>query len=108
MRDIVFGFIRKVQCLFPSNNTYYNIVDLIKHIITMYYCVVIDSNLLKQDEIDDLLQLLEVNNKPIAHQQWQMIFNSKDDGIKRNDFVAIVHDQPNNKIKGQFNNWWIY
>ena len=64
-KDIARGFARKMQSLFPVGNSYYNIVDLIIHIILLYYHITFDSNLLKDDEKDKLSQLLQRNDKQI-------------------------------------------
>eukprot|EP01084_Bolivina_argentea_P021086 39165_1 len=36
-KDVVFGFIRECRLLFPTNEQYYNIVDLIKYWCLLYY-----------------------------------------------------------------------
>ena len=51
--DAVNGYVRLIQSMFPDDNAYYNIVELIRHIIIMYYYIFIESNLLSNEEIGD-------------------------------------------------------
>ena len=41
----VFGYIHKVQALFPSDDPYYNIHDLIKQICTLFYAPIAEWDL---------------------------------------------------------------
>ena len=85
-KDIVNGFAKGVQYLMPKDNTYYNIVDLIKHMILLYYHTLFDSKLLNDEEIYKLTNLLSVNNKQIANYPWKLIFNSTEDGFQKKKF----------------------
>ena len=62
--DIVFGYVGIVQSLFPTANCYFNIVDLIKHLILLYYDV-FESNIVNEEEIEKLKNLLRLHNKEL-------------------------------------------
>ena len=95
-KDIINGFVKEVQCLLPDNNAYFNIVDLIKYLILLYYHKIIESKLLIDDEKDKLLNLLTENNKSIiVDYPWQLIFESQTDGKERQNFIDKVYDKPN-------------
>ena len=104
-KDIVNGFAKEVECLFPDNNSYFNIVDLIKHLILLYYHTTFESKLLNDEEKDKLLNLLKQNNKSIADYSWKLVFESREDGKKTDIFIKKVYNRPNIilliKLQGQ-------
>ena len=72
--DIVNGFVKEAQTALPMNNSYFNIVDLIKHLILLYFYTFIESQLLTHDEIDKLSNLLTSNDKDIVNHAMKLIF----------------------------------
>ena len=59
-KDTVFGFIKQSQTLLPSNESYYNIVPLICHIILLFYCkleifTVYDKDEFEYNEYENIL-----------------------------------------------------
>ena len=95
-KDIVNGFIKKVQSSLPSDNTYFNVVDAIKHLILLYYFSLFESDILFGQEQDKFLSLLQENNKIIAKHPWKLLYQSNKDGeINKGKFVKIVHGKMN-------------
>ena len=94
-KDTVNAFVNEIQCILPSDNIYYNIVDLIKHLILLYWHNIFESNLLSTEEADKLLQLFADNDKAIADYQWDLIYESTKEGIKRDIFIGKIYDKPN-------------
>ena len=93
--EIINGYTRQVQAMFPDDNSYYNIVDLIKHIILLYYYCLFESKILSDDEQEKFTQFLQQNNKNIIDFQWKLIFDSQEDGLKCQTFVDKVHGHQN-------------
>ena len=94
-KDIVFGFIKKAQLLFPHDNCYYNIVDLIMHLILLYFYAIFESSILNEEEKDQLLSLFKKYDKEIVLYPWKIIFDSKKDTICRDNFIEKVHGKTN-------------
>ena len=57
--DIVFGYVHRAQQLFPKNNVYYHLVDLIKHLCLLYYHSSFTSSILSEKECDEFLPQLK-------------------------------------------------
>lgn len=104
-KDIISGYVKEMQNIFPDDNSYYNISGLIVHVILLYYYTFIESNLFTNDEIDELFNLLLSNKKDIANDSWSLIFESTKYGIARRKFVNEVHGKENIlilfKLKGE-------
>ena len=97
-KNIVFGFVKEVQLLFPiDQSSYFNIVDLIKHLILLYFYATFESSILNdQQEKDKFIDFLRSNNKlSIVDHPWKLIYESKKQGLKMKNFVENVHDHPN-------------
>ena len=94
-KDTVYGFIKTAQSLFPADNPYFNIVDLIMHIILLYYYHIFDSNILNDTEKETLLRLFKTNGKSIVNHPWTLIMDSKKDGLKYETFREKVHGKQN-------------
>ena len=94
-KDIVFGFTRAAQSVFPGDNPYFNIVDLIKYLCLLYYYNLFDSKILTDKEKDDFFQLLSKNNKDFDDYQWNLLYRASRDGLNRDLFVNKVHGKPN-------------
>ena len=94
-KDIVNGYIRKVQSPLSQDNSYFNIVDLIKHIILLYYHCLFKSNILDMDDQHQFINLLMDNNKTITNHSWELIYDSTKDGLDVNGFANKVHNKSN-------------
>ena len=94
-KDIVNGFVKENQSSLPTDNAYYNIVDLIKHMILLYYHNIFESRLLTDNEKDKLIKLLTENNKTIVNHEWELIFESAKDGMKRDTFIDKIYSKRN-------------
>lgn len=103
-KDLVNRFVGEVQDLLPDTNSYFNIVDSIKHVILLYYHTNFESRLLNEVEVEKLLRLLSENNKSITNHDWKLIFESKVDGKDKDNFVDTVYGKEDVlmliKIKG--------
>ena len=82
-KDVVNGYTHRVQCLFPKDNAYYNIVDVIKHIILLYYFSfsLFESDLLFGQEQDEFFSFLSKNGKNITQYPWKLLCKSSKDSF---------------------------
>ena len=117
--DIVFGYIKDIQTLFPSDdNPYYIIADLIKHLSLLYYYQAINSHILSSKEESDFLSLLK-NKKSLNHlgdYSWKILYRKSQDGfnfdIIRNkthglkNVLIIIHTDSNNVFGGYLSVGW--
>ena len=94
-KDIVYGFVKKVQSLLPKDISFYNIVDLIKNLILLYYHFQFDSKILNDKEKELLRELFLENKKFIIDNDWKLIFKATRDGFKKDNFVSKVHGKSN-------------
>ena len=90
--DIVSGFLR--DSLYTQHWLLYN--DDIKNIIlSFFYSPIFESTLLNDCDKYKLLNLLEKNNKIISKYPWKLIYDSRKDGLEKDNFIEIVHGKPN-------------
>ena len=102
--DIVNGYTHRAQSLFPDDNSYFNIVDLIKHMILLYYFSLFDSDILFGTEQDKFLSFLTENGKNITKYPWKLLCkSSKDTYIKRDEFIKLVHGKGNILLLARLN-----
>ena len=96
-RDCVHGYVKAAQLLLPANSAYFHIVDLIKHLILLFYYSALESEILDNEDQDKFFKLLKDDDKSIANMEceWNLIFDSNKDGFKRDTFVSKVHGEPN-------------
>lgn len=94
-KNIVSGFIRRYQRQLPKESAYYNISDLINHLILLYYYKIFETKILSDTEQEEFLNLLTENKKSIANDHWKLIFDSKKDGLDTKTFIAKVFDHDN-------------
>ena len=93
-KDIVFGFLNKIQSTLPKDNPYYNIVPLISHLILLYYYHTFESLILSNEQQEIFKNLFDTNNKKIINNAWNLIFRASRDGFKREQFIKKVHGKP--------------
>ena len=62
-KNIVFGYTRKIQSVFPRDNPYFIIVDLVQHLILLYYYPAFQSEILTDDEQEIFRNLFIENSK---------------------------------------------
>lgn len=116
-KDIVNGYIKQIQCLFPADNTYYLIATLIKHLCLLYFHHAIPSKLLTDKEQDIFMKLLRDHNKPDFDQyRWELVYRASTDGLKediakscyenKEDLVAFIHTKNNNIMGGYTSVGW--
>lgn len=96
-KDIVYGYIKKVQSLFSSKeNSYYIIAQLIQELCLLFYQSFIDTKILTKNEIDSLLNLLRENNKFVGN-QWILIYRKSTDGRYSDEkFVRSKYEDKSN------------
>ena len=93
--DIVFGYIRRCQLLFPVE-TYYQIPTSIQYSILLFFYSFITSKILKNAEIDTLLAMFEEQNKFEElnnSYSYNLLYASYHHGIGENIFKKICHDE---------------
>ena len=96
-KDSVFGYIRKCQTLLPSDIAYYQIPELVQHIILLSFYNTLDSKILTDTECDTLLKLFDDNKKfeDLGHFSYKRIYSSAKDGKGEKIFKERCHDQKN-------------
>ena len=116
-KDIVYGFIKEIQSVFPKDNSYYNIHDLIKHLCLLYFHHIIDSKLLTDIEQETLMKLFRDHNKDDFDQfHWQLIYRASRDGSTeknakekyeyKKNLVAFIHTENDNIFGGYTSHGW--
>ena len=117
-KDIVNGFVKEVQILFPKNNPYYNIPDLIKHLCLLYFHHVIPSKLLTKEEQSILMKLLRDHKKSELYDkyEWKLIYRASRDGLNediakkyyenKKNLVAFIHTKNDNIFGGYTSSGW--
>ena len=109
-KDIVYGYIKMIQSIFPEDIPYFTIVQLIQDLCLLYFSVIMDSKILK-DELK--LKLFEaISNHMNCQSEWQLIFRASKDGNQRDNFYAkcngikdtvCIIESPQNNIFGGYN-----
>ena len=109
-KDIVYGYIKPIQAMFPPDNPYFTIDQLIQDLCLLYYRTVIDTEILTNTEQTTLIEMINnhTNNKYNPH--WKLLFRGSRDGLKRNDFykkcngksntICIIQSPQNNVFGG--------
>ena len=98
-KDIVFGFVKQSQTVFPDNNPYFHIVLLIQHYILLYFYPAIPSIILTDIEKSEFINLLQANDKSIINQNWNLCFRFSRDikdvstSKEREIFIDKVHEK---------------
>ena len=96
-KHCVFGFIRKCQSLFKTNEAYYQIHKSIQYSILLFYYASIDSKILSDEEIDTLLSMFAEQNKfkELGPYSYDLLYASYRDGIGEKPFKKLCHDKKN-------------
>ena len=113
-KDIVYGYIKQIQSIFPYNiNPYYIIVQLIQDLCLLYYRVLIDTQILTNEEKMTLLQMIP--NKSFT-KEWKLLYRRSRDGASRDDFykkcdkmdktICIIQTPQNNVFGGYTSLKW--
>ena len=97
VKDCVFGFIREAQCLWETENAYYQTPESIQIIILLFYYNIIKSSLLTPQECDKLLSMFEEQNKfqDLGNYEYNLIYRCSVDGFNEKKFKTQVHNKPN-------------
>ena len=116
--DIVFGFINHAQLLFPTNNPYYTIADLIKHLCLLYFYNNINSTILTNEEESQFLFLLKKQGSldHLDNYSWNLLYRKTDDGFSFDtirkkahglkDVIVLIHTDSNNVFGGYLSVGW--
>ena len=94
-KTIVQGYVGQVQTVFPDQNSYFNIVDLIKHIILLYFYQGFESKILSDHEQEIFRNLFIENKKFMVNNDWKLIYRGSRDGFAQETCVLKVYDKPN-------------
>ena len=94
-KDIISGYVKRAQSELPTDNVYFNIVEIIQNLILLYYASVFESAFLNQVEHDKFLSLLSDNNKSIVNYPWKLLYQSSKDGLTKATFTEKVHHKRN-------------
>ena len=95
-KDIVSGFAKQAQLLFPDENAYYNIVELIQILIVVYYSATFDTEILNDDtEQEKFTSFLSENKKITPDSSFKLLYRSLRDGLNKKSFVERVYQKRN-------------
>ena len=76
-KDCVYGYIKSAQSLLPTDSAYFYIVDLIKHLILLFYYSTLESEILNDEDQDKFLKLLKDNDKSIANMEFEWVYKQE-------------------------------
>ena len=110
-KDIVYGYIKQMQLMFPEDNTYFTIVQLIQDLCLLYFCKVINSKILTDNEGIKLMEMVDNHrNTKYNNGEWKLLFRATRDGFKRCNFfdkcdkmdntICIIQTPQNNVFGG--------
>ena len=116
-KDVVNGFMKEVECLFPADNPFYIISDLIKHLCLLYFHHVIKSKLLTDKEQAIFMKLLQDHNKiDFDRYEWKLIYRASRDGLSEQmakskyenklNLVGFIHTKNDNIMGGYTSVGW--
>ena len=116
-KDIVYGFIKEIQCLFPKDDSYYNIHDLIKYLCLLYFHHIIDSKLLTDEEQTMLMKLFRDHDKTgFDELEWKLIYRASEDGLSekaakekyehKENLMVFYHTENDNIFGGYTSVGW--
>ena len=109
-KDIVYGWIKDIQSIFPCDNPYFTIVQLVQDLCLLYFSAIIDTQILTDNEQMILYDMVnkQLNNK--YHSEWVLLFRASRDGFKRDEFyskcdnkknvICVTHSEQNNVFGG--------
>ena len=115
-KDIVHGYIKRVQVIFPEDNPYFTIVELIQDLCLLYFCHMIDSKILTNDEHIKLYDMVNTQLKNKFKGEWMLLFRATRDGFARKNFydkcdgkdntICIIRSEQNNVFGGYTSSKW--
>ena len=115
-KDIVYGYIKQFQQLFPEDNPYYTIVQLIQDICLLYFTILIESKILTDEEKIKLMEMVNNHTNNKFNGEWKLLFRGSRDGYKRQDFykkcnkmdntICVIHTVENNVFGGYTSIKW--
>ena len=94
-KDIVYGYMKRIQLIFPMNNPYYTINQLIQDLCLLYFHAIIDTNILSQSEQIKLIEMVSIQTQYKFHDNWKLLFRASKHGFKRKDFYKQCNNMSN-------------
>ena len=110
-KDTVYGYIKPIQAMFPLDNPYFTIDQLIQDLCLLYYRTVIDTKILTNTEQTALIDMINTHTQNKYNSHWELLFRGSTDGLKRNDFykkcngksnTICIMQSPQNNVFGGF------
>ena len=109
-KDIVYGWMKQMQCLLPSDEPYFIINELIQDLCLLYFAHLIDTQILTDEEQTSLFDAV---NKQLSHKcdaKWELLFRGSRDKFGRDNFyskcdgkgsiICIIQSPQNNVFGG--------
>ena len=75
-KDIVYEYMRMMQEMFPSDNAYFTIVQLIQHLCLLCFWAVIDSKILTDDEAIQLFEMVSKHRE--CQSSWELLYREQE------------------------------
>ena len=94
-KDIVYGYMKIIQSMFPEDNSYFTIHQLIQDLCLLYFTILIKSEILNDDEKTTLYQMVNNHTNNKYMDEWKLIFRASRDGYRRTDFYEKYNDEIN-------------
>ena len=93
-KDITYGYLRRMQKMFPNDNPYFTIDQLIQDLCLLYFTKSIVTKILTHDEQIKLYEMVDdhTNHK---FDDWELLFRGTRDGYKPEDFHKKCDDKNN-------------
>ena len=84
-KNIVYGYMKRHQQIFPHNNPYFTIVQLIQDLCLLYFHQMLNTTILTDDEQIKLLEMVHNHTNSKYKHDWKLLFRGSRDGFTRDD-----------------------
>ena len=101
---------KQIQFLFPSDDPYFIINQLIQNLCLLYFAHLIDTQILTDDEQTKLFELVNKQLDNESNIEWKLLYRASRDGFGREDFyskcngrndiICIIQSEQNNVFGG--------
>ena len=115
-KDLVYGYMKRMQLMFADEESYFTIAQLIKDLCLLYSHPAISSKILTQKESIKLLKMVNHHRQIKSSNEWKLLFRGSRDGFRRKDFfdkcnkmdntLCIIQTPQNNVFGGYTSLKW--
>ena len=115
-KDIVYGYMKRMQSMFPDDMSYYTIGQLIQDLCLLYFHIALESKILTYEEGMKLMEMVNNHRNIQCYNEWKLLFRGSRDGLRRKDFfdkcdkmdntLCIIQTPQNNVFGGYTSLKW--